>query len=57
MKVRIGYTYNRNGREQFTEVETEAPSVAAATNKFKNQFAGKFNKVISANESKRPPRV
>lgn len=57
MKVRIFYEYERSGRKQTTEVETEASSVAAATNKFKNQFAGKFTKVISASETRRPPRV
>lgn len=57
MRVEIFYEYTRNGRKECAAVTTEAASVAAATNKFKNQFAGKFDRVISTREIVKPPRV
>lgn len=53
MKVAIHYEYTKNGRKQTAEVTTEANSVAAATNKFKNQFGGKIDRVIGAKEVKK----
>lgn len=57
MKVEIFYEYTRRGRKEQAAVTTEAGSVAAATNSFKNKFAGKFDRVISSREVKKPPRA
>lgn len=57
MRVGISYEYTRNGRKETAEVATEAPSVDAATTKFEREFKGRFDRVISTREVKRPPRV
>lgn len=57
MKVGIFYEFTRNGRKETAEVTTEAPSEGAAEQKFKRQFKGRFDKVISTKEVKKPPRV
>lgn len=57
MKVGIFYEFTRNGRKETAEVTTEAPSEGAAEQKFKRQFKGRFDKVISTKGVKKPPRV
>lgn len=57
MKVGIYYEYTRKGRKEQAEVSVEAPSKAAATNKFTNQFAGRYDKILSTREIVKPPRV
>lgn len=56
-KIGIFYEFVKGGRKQTAEVAVEAASPAAAENKFKNQFAGRFTRVISTREIKKPPRV
>lgn len=57
MKVGIFYEFTRNGRKETAEVTTEASNEGAAKQKFERQFKGRFDKVISTREVKRPPRV
>ena len=57
MRVGIFYEYTRNGRKETAEVATEAPNVAAAVRKFENAYKGRFDRVLSTREIKRPPRV
>ncbi len=53
MKVAIHYEYTKGGRKHTAEVTTEAKSVAAATNEFKNKFGSKVDKVLDAKEVKK----
>jgi len=57
MKVGIFYEYTRNGRKETAEVATEAPSVADGQAKFERSYKGRFDRVLSTREIKRPPRV
>lgn len=57
MKVAIFYEYTRNGRKETAEVATEAPSVADGQAKFERTYKGRFDRVLSTRELKRPPRV
>lgn len=57
MKVGIFYEFTRGGRKETAEVTTEASSEGAAKQKFERQFKGRFDKVISTREVKKPPRV
>jgi hypothetical protein len=57
VKVGIFYEFTRNGRKETAEVSTEASSVSDAEATFKRKFSGRFDRVISTREIKRPPRV
>jgi len=54
VKVGIFYEFTRNGRKETAEVSTDAPSVSDAKATFERKFKGRFDRVISTREIKRP---